>query len=147
METGDIETLAPREKTNPRVHRSIRRSWNHTNRTQNGYETRRVDTRKHAPQMSRMLTLLMSKSPPLRLSDQRHVAGSATVRDTSKKTAKSSKRSKTVRRVHFHRKLESERSQIKETKRRKRSPNPPVPPKHAPNAQRRKHLTNRHKSA
>jgi len=89
----------------------------------------------------------MSKPPPLRLSDPRYVAGSATVRDTSKRTAKSSRHSKIVRRVHFHRKLGSERSQIKETKRRKRSPDPPVPLKHAPDAQRRKHLTNRHKSA
>src|SRR6266850_4633620 len=98
METGDIETLAPREKTDPRAHRSIRRSWNHTNRTQNGYKTRKVATRKHAPQTSRMLTLLKSKSLSLRLSDPRYVAGSATVRNTSKRTAKSSKRSKTVRR-------------------------------------------------
>src|SRR6267142_5791067 len=104
---------------------------------------RRATIGKPMPKMSRTLMLLTSKSPPLRLSDPRCVAGSATLKDTSKKTAKSSRRSKTGRRVHFHRKLGSEQPQIKETKRRKRSPNPFVPLKHAPDTQRRKHLTNK----
>jgi len=91
--------------------------------------------------------LLTSKSPPLRLLDPRCVAGSATLKGTLKKTAKSSKRPKTGRKVHFHRKLGSKRPQIKETKRRKRSPNPFMPLKHMPDAQRRKHFANKHKSA
>src|SRR6266850_3640038 len=94
-----------------------------------------------------MLTLLTSKSPPLRLSDPKYVAGSATLRDTSKKTAKSSRCSRVGRKAHFRRKLGPERPQIKETKRRKRSPNPFMSLKHVPNVQRRKHLASRHKSA
>src|SRR6267142_672677 len=104
---------------------------------------RRAAIGKPMPQMSRTSTLLTSKSPPLRLSDPRCVAGSATLKDTSKKTAKSSRHSKTGRKVHFHRKPGPERPQTKETKRRKRSPNPFVPLKHTPDAQRRKHLANR----
>jgi len=69
------------------------------------------------------------------------------LKDTSKKTAKSSRRSKTGRKVHFHRKLGPERPQIKEAKERKRSPNLFMPLKHAPDAQRRKHLANKRKSA
>src|SRR6266850_800430 len=99
------------------------------------------------PQVSQMSTSLTPKSPPLRPSDPRYVAGSATLKDMSKRTAKSSKHSKTGRKVHFHRKLGPERPQTKEAKRRKKSPNPLVLLKHAPDAQRRKHLTNRHKSA
>src|SRR6267142_6106694 len=94
------------------------------------------------PQISQTLTLLTPRSPPLRLSDPRYVAGSATLKDTSKRTAKSLRHSKTGRKVCFYRKPGPERPQIKETKRRKRSPNPFMPLKHAPDAQRRKHLAN-----
>jgi len=94
-----------------------------------------------------MSTLLTSRSPPLRPSDPRYVAGSATLEDTLKRTAKSSKHSKTGRKLHFYRKLGPEWPQTKETKRRKRSPNPLVPPKHASDTQRRKHLANKRKSA
>src|SRR6267142_2002580 len=87
--------------------------------------------------------LLTSRSPPLRPSDPKCVAGSAMLRDTLKRTAKSSRHSKTRRKVHFHRKLGPKQPQTKETKRRKRSPNPLVPLKHTSDAQRRKHLANR----
>src|SRR6267142_1887509 len=98
------------------------------------------------PQVSQMSTLLTPNTPPPRPSDPRYVVGSVTLKDMSKRTAKSSRHSKTGRRVCFYRKPRPERPQIKETKRRKRSPNPLMPLKHAPDAQRRKHLTNRHKS-
>jgi len=94
-----------------------------------------------------MSTLLTSRSPLLRPSDPRYVAGSATLKDTSKRTAKSSKHSKTGRKVYFHRKLGPKRPQTKETKRRKRSPDPLVLLKHTSNAQRRKHLASKCKSA
>jgi len=108
---------------------------------------RRVAIGKLMPQISWMSTLLTSRSPPLRPSDPRCVAGSAMLKDTSKKTAKGSRHSKIGNKVHFHRKLGPERPQIKETKRRKRSPNLFVSLKHAPNVQRRKRLASRHKSA
>src|SRR6267142_899079 len=79
------------------------------------------------PQIPQTPTLLMPKSPSLRPTDPRYVAGSATARNTLKRTAKSSRHSKTVRRVHFHRKPGPERPQTKETKRRKKFPDPPVP--------------------
>src|SRR6266850_7002990 len=108
---------------------------------------RRAAIGKPMSQMPQMPTLLIPKSPSLRPSDLKYVASSAMLKDMSKRTAKSSKHSKTGRKVHFHRKLGPERQQIKETKRRKKSPDPPVPLKHAPDAQRRKHLASRHKSA
>src|SRR6266850_5688132 len=76
---------------------------------------RRVATGKPMPQVSQMSTLLTPKSPPLRPTDPRYVAGSATLKDMSKRTAKSSRHSKTGRKVCSYRKPRPKRPQIKET--------------------------------